>query len=100
MTGTHWVSEIKAEHFTPKVDIVVQNEISTGFYNIVCGAGLTSCFLVPLKRKILKLYLTLSRTLLLLVNQLEEFEYLCFTVLNCRGLKPSFDFVSHRVSRI
>uniref|UniRef100_A0A3Q7IKY1 Cyclic nucleotide-binding domain-containing protein n=1 Tax=Solanum lycopersicum TaxID=4081 RepID=A0A3Q7IKY1_SOLLC len=32
------VSEIKAEYFPPKVDIVIQNEILTDFYIIVSGA--------------------------------------------------------------
>ncbi|XP_018623493.1 potassium channel KAT3 isoform X2 [Nicotiana tomentosiformis] len=32
------VSEIKAEYFPPKVDIVIQNEIPTDFYIIVSGA--------------------------------------------------------------
>ncbi|XP_060208164.1 potassium channel KAT3 isoform X2 [Lycium barbarum] len=32
------VSEIKAEYFPPKVDIIIQNEIPTDFYIIVSGA--------------------------------------------------------------
>nr|ACI45550.2 potassium channel [Nicotiana tabacum] len=32
------VSEIKAEYFPPKVDIVIQNEIPTDFYIVVSGA--------------------------------------------------------------
>ncbi|CAN4076483.1 unnamed protein product [Withania somnifera] len=32
------VSEIKAEYFPPKVDIVIQNEIPTDFYILVSGA--------------------------------------------------------------
>lgn len=32
------MSEIKAEYFPPKVDIILQNEIPTDFYVIVSGA--------------------------------------------------------------
>ncbi|XP_062164885.1 potassium channel KAT3-like [Alnus glutinosa] len=32
------VSEIKAEYFPPKMDIILQNEIPTDFYIIVSGA--------------------------------------------------------------
>lgn len=32
------VSEIKAEYFPPKVDIILQNEIPTDFYIIAAGA--------------------------------------------------------------
>lgn len=32
------VSEMKAEYFPPKVDIIIQNEIPTDFYILVSGA--------------------------------------------------------------
>lgn len=32
------VPEMRAEYYPPKVDIVIQNEISTDFYIIVSGA--------------------------------------------------------------
>nr|GMD47675.1 potassium channel KAT3-like [Ipomoea batatas] len=43
------VSELKAEYFPPKVDIIIQNEIPTDFYVIVSGAMvcIASSLLIP-----------------------------------------------------
>ncbi|GFZ08426.1 potassium channel protein [Actinidia rufa] len=43
------VSEMKAEYFPPKVDIILQNEISTDFYILVSGAVELYLMLTKLK---------------------------------------------------